>query len=58
MKCICCNKEKITGYNGVMINKKYICEDCEKQIKTIKIDDPKYNFYINGLKKIWCCGEE
>lgn len=47
--CMC--KENTTDY--IKILNGYICEECERQISTLDIDDVAYEYYNMVLKKIW-----
>lgn len=30
-----------------------ICQDCEKKIVSVTVDDPAYEIYVEKLKEIW-----
>nr|WP_238480820.1 sigma factor G inhibitor Gin [Desulforadius tongensis] len=34
---------------------KFICSKCEQKIVQLSCDAQDYTYYVNGLKKIWCC---
>ncbi len=54
--CIICSR--LCSKNSLRILGKDICSDCEKGLITASVDDEKYYFYINGLKKIWRFDED
>ncbi|QZY55312.1 sigma factor G inhibitor Gin [Crassaminicella profunda] len=47
--CMC--KEKAPNYIKVLDG--YICEECERIISTLDMDDVKYEYYNIILKKLW-----
>ncbi|ANB56562.1 inhibitor of sigma-G Gin family protein [Anoxybacillus sp. B7M1] len=47
--CIVCEQLK---HQGIRIYTKFLCIDCEQEIVHTEIDDPKYQFYLQQLKKI------
>lgn len=52
--CLFCGKEVLLC-KGLKIRNIYICRHCEKEIGDCTADTGKYEFYVKGLKKIWCC---
>ncbi|MCT4607016.1 MAG: sigma factor G inhibitor Gin [Marinisporobacter sp.] len=44
-------KEKAQKYIKVLDG--YICEDCERVISTLDVDDVKYEYYNIILKRLW-----
>ncbi|QXM06882.1 sigma factor G inhibitor Gin [Crassaminicella indica] len=47
--CMC--KEKAPKYIRVL--DEYICEECERVISTLDMDDVRYEYYNIIFKKIW-----
>ncbi|WP_245561174.1 sigma factor G inhibitor Gin [Desulfoscipio gibsoniae] len=39
---------------GIYIRGYYICPDCEAKICCLTLDSVNYDYYRNGLKRIWC----
>ncbi|OPY58652.1 MAG: Inhibitor of sigma-G Gin [Pelotomaculum sp. PtaU1.Bin035] len=52
--CIICGQMFKENKQGLFINGHYICPECENGVVALSADDPGYNFYKMGLKKIWC----
>jgi hypothetical protein len=44
----------LTAYAGLMVKGRYICNECERRIIVLDREDPDYDYYKWGLKKIWC----
>ncbi|HBX24021.1 MAG TPA: sigma-G inhibitor, Gin [Desulfotomaculum sp.] len=38
---------------GLVIRGYYICSCCEETIINLRLDDPAYEIYRSGLKRIW-----
>ncbi|MFA7466880.1 MAG: sigma factor G inhibitor Gin [Desulfotomaculaceae bacterium] len=38
---------------GLLIHGYYICACCEETITNLRLDDPTYELYRSGLKRIW-----
>lgn len=53
--CVCffCGSER-TMEQGIYIRGYYICPDCEAKICCLTLDSVNYDYYRNGLKRIWC----
>ncbi len=51
-RCLVCGCEGIL-FSGIIIRGGFICGSCEKKLVSISCNDFFYDFYINGLKKIW-----
>ncbi len=51
-KCAICGAGPAAKY-GLVILGHYICRPCEEAISGLAWDDPRYEFYKSGLKKIW-----
>lgn len=51
--CILCRKLRQHPYHGLCIKGHYICPECEARIIVLTRDDPDYDYYKWGLKKIW-----
>ncbi|WP_371320262.1 sigma factor G inhibitor Gin [Chengkuizengella axinellae] len=47
--CIVCEKQ---NGKGIMICSQFICNDCESEIIRTDVNDAKYSFYIQKLKRI------
>lgn len=52
--CLFCGKNVLMSH-GLKLKDIYICSCCEKDIKELGAENYKYDFYVRGLKKIWCC---
>ncbi|SHK33788.1 Inhibitor of sigma-G Gin [Desulforamulus aeronauticus DSM 10349] len=53
IKCVfCCSSIEEKNF-GIVILGKYICADCERKITHLTGDDPNYDVYQGGLKRIW-----
>lgn len=53
--CILCRKCLQHHDSGLWIKGHYICPQCEARIIVLSRDDPDYDHYKWGLKKIWHC---
>ena len=49
-KCIFCKTSKKTGLNVLMA---FICLDCEREITSLSVGDPKYCNYMKEIKRFW-----
>ena len=49
--CCCMCKEKAPNYIKVL--DAYICEECERIISTLDMDDARYEYYHIVFKKLW-----
>jgi DNA-directed RNA polymerase subunit RPC12/RpoP len=38
---------------GLLVKGRYVCPECEARIIVLSRDDPDYDYYKLGLKKIW-----
>ncbi|WP_449538305.1 sigma factor G inhibitor Gin [Ferdinandcohnia sp. Marseille-Q9671] len=47
--CIICEQEK---KNGIHLYTRFICMDCEQDIIHTETNDPKYQFYLDRLRKV------
>lgn len=56
VKCTLCGCT-VTDNNAIVILGKLICNCCETKIINLSGDEPEYDFYRVGLKKIWRCKE-
>ncbi|MCL4441683.1 MAG: sigma factor G inhibitor Gin [Firmicutes bacterium] len=56
-RCILCRNVIQESTIGIVILGKCICAVCEEKITNLAWDDPDYDVYKSGLKKIWCCNE-
>ncbi|MCL5290883.1 MAG: sigma factor G inhibitor Gin [Bacillota bacterium] len=56
-RCILCRTLVRESNLGIVILGKCICNGCEQKITSLAWDDPDYDDYKSGLKKIWCCKE-
>lgn len=52
-KCILCKNIICDDTLGIVIMGKCICTGCEHKITNLAWDDPDYDVYKSGLKKIW-----
>jgi hypothetical protein len=48
--CIVCKHSKS---EGIRIWEQFVCVECERDIVTTEVEDEKYSFYIERMKKIW-----
>lgn len=55
--CIFCRQLRPVGEEGLLIKGYFICAACEAKIASLYREDPDYDFYLNGLKKIWRLSE-
>ncbi|MTI82076.1 MAG: sigma-G inhibitor, Gin [Firmicutes bacterium] len=53
--CIYCKSIGNKNNGGIEILGMYICQKCEHEITKIDCDAENYLYYVNGLKKVWCC---
>lgn len=51
--CILCREPGQDLNQGLWIKGCYICPVCEARIIFLSRDDPDYDYYKWGLKKIW-----
>ncbi|WP_373995079.1 sigma factor G inhibitor Gin [Metabacillus litoralis] len=47
--CIICDKEKETG---IHLYTSFICVECEKNITNTQTSDPKYQYYLEKLRRV------
>ena len=47
--CIICEQEK---NRGIHLYTRFICLDCEQDIIRTETNDPKYQYYLDRLKKV------
>nr|WP_084279228.1 sigma factor G inhibitor Gin [Anoxybacillus tepidamans] len=47
--CIVCEQLK---KQGIRIYTKFLCIDCEREIVQTDVHDPRYQFYLQQLRKI------
>lgn len=53
-KCFVCGLTPKKGiHGGILIGKRFLCTSCEVAIVQLNADDEYYQFYVDGLKKIW-----
>lgn len=52
-QCVLCQSIIKADNLGIVVLGKCICIDCEQKITHLAGDDPAYDFYKGGLKKIW-----
>lgn len=52
-ECIICGAVYYGG--GILIRGRFICGDCERMMVNTGCDSLLYDFYVKGLKNIWCC---
>ncbi|AEG58409.1 sigma factor G inhibitor Gin [Desulforamulus ruminis] len=57
LNCALCRKSVPENNTGITLLGSYICEACENKIANLAWDDPEYDLYKSGLKKIWRCNE-
>ncbi|GAB6179069.1 hypothetical protein JCM14036_03880 [Desulfotomaculum defluvii] len=57
LKCILCQTDISENNFGLVILGRCICANCEQEITNLCWDDPDYDAYKRGLKKIWCFKE-
>ena len=53
LECVFCSSSIEKTNFGIVILGKYICADCERKIAHLTGDDPNYDIYQGGLKRIW-----
>ncbi|MDD4239388.1 MAG: sigma factor G inhibitor Gin [Desulfotomaculaceae bacterium] len=53
--CIICLHTQFNEYEGLLVKGRHICHECERRIIVLNSDDPDYDYYKWGLKKIWDC---
>ena len=51
--CIFCRRLRQEEGRGLWVKGRYICPECEARIIVLARDDPDYDYYKLGLKKIW-----
>jgi uncharacterized protein YlaI len=54
-KCILCQCLRQKNNQGLLVKGHYICPECEARIIVLTREDPDYDYYKWGLKKIWYC---
>lgn len=52
-KCVFCHSVIEKKNFGIVILGKCICADCEGKITYLTGDDPNYDVYKSGFKRIW-----
>lgn len=53
LQCVLCQHEIIGDEQVLLVKGSCICPDCEARIVRLHIDDLEYDYYKNGLKKVW-----
>jgi hypothetical protein len=48
--CIVCCAHK---EHGIRIFQQFMCTDCEREIVQTDVQDAKYPYYIDRMKRIW-----
>ena len=48
--CVVCGEEKAAG---IRIVAQFLCSDCEREIVHTEVEDEKYPYYIERMKRIW-----
>ncbi|HOV79105.1 MAG TPA: sigma factor G inhibitor Gin [Bacillota bacterium] len=51
--CILCRRPKQEDNRGLCVRGRFICPECEAKIIRLGRNDPDYEYYRSGLKKIW-----
>jgi hypothetical protein len=51
--CILCRRTQMNKNQGLLVMGHHICHECERKIIVLDRDDPDYERYKWGLKKIW-----
>jgi len=54
-ECILCRRLRQKNNQGLLVKGYYICPECEARIIVLSREDPDYDHYKWGLKKIWYC---
>nr|WP_166510866.1 sigma factor G inhibitor Gin [Desulfallas thermosapovorans] len=54
--CLFCGESR-DPESGVYIRGYYICPGCEIKICCLTVDSANYEYYRNGLKRIWCLAD-
>lgn len=52
-KCVFCHRVIEEDNIGIVILGKCICASCEQKVTNLAWDDPEYDVYKSGVKKIW-----
>ncbi|EMA6344991.1 sigma factor G inhibitor Gin [Bacillus cytotoxicus] len=47
--CIICEHKR---NEGIYVQNRFICDECEKDMVNTETNDPKYIYYLKQLKKI------
>ncbi|MBO1515099.1 sigma factor G inhibitor Gin [Metabacillus sp. BG109] len=47
--CIICDIEKMAG---IHLYTSFICVDCEKKMTSTQTSDPKYQYYLEKLRRV------
>lgn len=48
--CIICDREQM---QGIMICDQLICDDCEKEMVRTEVEEERYHYFVDQMKKIW-----
>lgn len=48
--CMICYEEK---QEGIHIWNQFLCTDCERDIVATEVEDAKYMYYVERMKRIW-----
>jgi len=51
-ECILCRSLRQKNNQGLLVKGNYICPECEARIIALTREDPDYDYYKWGLKKI------
>lgn len=51
--CILCQRLSQGSKQDLFVRGHYICQECEARIIVLSRDDPDYDHYKLGLKKLW-----
>lgn len=48
--CIICERER---KEGIMIVNAFVCEICESEMVKTEVEDERYPFFVNRMRKLW-----
>ncbi|OPX85159.1 MAG: Inhibitor of sigma-G Gin [Pelotomaculum sp. PtaB.Bin104] len=57
LHCILCRELALETEQALRVNGHCICSGCEARIVGLRAEDPEYDYYKNGLKKVWWCAK-
>ncbi|MDI6871695.1 MAG: sigma factor G inhibitor Gin [Bacillota bacterium] len=49
-RCLACGRYRV---RGTVIRRVFLCRACEERLLTTGVNDPEYDHFVAGLRKVW-----